>query len=48
MKVAGIVCLAYQKWGLTLLANDIVLECEVATDDALQYALDMYDIEKGA
>ena len=33
---------------MTLLANDIVLECEVATDDALQYALDMYDIEKGA
>jgi len=30
------------------LTNDIVLECEVPTDDALQYALDMYDIEKGA
>ena len=25
--------------------NDIVLECEVSHDDALQYALDMYDIE---
>lgn len=28
--------------------TDIVLECEVSHDDALQYALDMYDIEAGA